>query len=484
MHLQSDAGLAEAPGFATDQLESLSRSIEAKKQKLEADIDAYIKKKQRELAQYEQELLAQYREMECGQTQEPDISSSPSSTSSVQNPEPSPDPHRPEEKEKRTKHTRVHKREKELFGLTTIFLPLLEASEGTPTKEPKKENKKRQSEGIDERVMPLLPNTESGSPSRADQQGVECRSRCKKSEKVEHADISYGDTAKDKRRADSVKKAKRPAMKKSSLRNSGEKSRRKRVSLVIDDQIVLPADHITEPPLTSPSDVAVSSASSSTSFDDAIDPRLMEEEHEESSRHEREDPMHHSIPVPAPLAGLKEHTSHTLSDSPISESPVTLSQPPSGIIAFEPPTTPPTTIGPTVIDPSPPKSSAARHIPQHASSTPIYASAPSRSLHTEEEFSSYVGGLSGSGVDDLDQTGSLGFPSSLGASYMESYMLSRPLSVRMAAADKDDSDDEEKAPVTRNTERIEAMDSDQDEKMSDAPDMDDGMDVIGSMEGF
>ena len=48
--------MAEAPGFTTEQLESLSRSIEAKQQKLEADINAYIKKKQRELALYEHEV--------------------------------------------------------------------------------------------------------------------------------------------------------------------------------------------------------------------------------------------------------------------------------------------------------------------------------------------------------------------------------------------------------------------------------------------
>src|SRR5262245_27917607 len=54
--LVHDPSLAEAPGFTTEQLESLTRSVEQKKQRLEADIDAYIKKKQRELAHYEQEV--------------------------------------------------------------------------------------------------------------------------------------------------------------------------------------------------------------------------------------------------------------------------------------------------------------------------------------------------------------------------------------------------------------------------------------------
>lgn len=56
MLLQADLSLAEVPGFDAEQLETLTRSVELKKQKLEADIDAYIKKKQRELAQYEQEV--------------------------------------------------------------------------------------------------------------------------------------------------------------------------------------------------------------------------------------------------------------------------------------------------------------------------------------------------------------------------------------------------------------------------------------------
>lgn len=56
MRLERDPSLAEAPGFTTEQLDSLSRSIEAKQQKLEADINAYIKKKQRELALYEHEV--------------------------------------------------------------------------------------------------------------------------------------------------------------------------------------------------------------------------------------------------------------------------------------------------------------------------------------------------------------------------------------------------------------------------------------------
>ncbi|KAF1961594.1 hypothetical protein CC80DRAFT_194529 [Byssothecium circinans] len=466
MHLQADAGLAEAPGISTEQLQSLSRSIEAKKQKLEADIDAYIKRKQRELAHYEQELLAQQRQMECDRDQTRATSPAPSAQSVELPTEPA---HTDEkDKGKRTKQTRVHKREKELFGLTTIFLPLLEASESAPPK--KENNKKRQGEGIDERGMHLLPNAEEGSPSHAaDHQGKERRSRCKKSEKVEHADISYGDAAKDKRRADSVKKTKRPAMKKSSLRNSGEKTRRKRVSLVIDDQIVLPADHIPEPPPTSPSDAAASSASSSTtSLEDAIDPRLMPQT-EEAPRHEHQDALHHSLPLSLPT----KQSARPLPEPVLSQSPV-----PQSPLKYKPPLM--ATTGRTVIDPSPPDASAARHIPQHASSAPIYASAPERNLAPEEDFSSYVGGIEGSGVDDVDQTGSLGFPSSLGASFMESYMQSRPLSVRMAAAEKAELDEEEAARA-RSRGRQVNEDIKKDVRMTQQA-VDDDMDVIGNME--
>lgn len=54
----------------------------------------------------------------------------------------------------------------------------------------------------------------------------------------------------------------------------------------------------------------------------------------------------------------------------------------------------------------------------------------------EQQFNTYVGGLRGSSTDDVDQAGSYGYPSSLGASYLESYMQSRPLKVRMEAADR------------------------------------------------
>lgn len=44
------------PDFSPAQLESLTRSVEQKKQRLEHDIHNYIKRKQDELRNYEQEV--------------------------------------------------------------------------------------------------------------------------------------------------------------------------------------------------------------------------------------------------------------------------------------------------------------------------------------------------------------------------------------------------------------------------------------------
>jgi transcription termination factor NusB len=49
--------LAAQPDLSQAQLESLTRSVEQKKQKLEDDICQYIKRKQEELREYEQEVL-------------------------------------------------------------------------------------------------------------------------------------------------------------------------------------------------------------------------------------------------------------------------------------------------------------------------------------------------------------------------------------------------------------------------------------------
>ena len=402
----------------------------------------------------------------------------------------------PEEK-KRTKHTRVHKREKELFGLVTpIFLPLLEAGEHTPAK--KKEKKRRHKER-GERSGTSPPTPEQGSPSRDASKGKEPRSHPSEGdEKMEQDEALQADATREKQAAESRKKSKRPTMKKSSLRknSSGERSRRKRVSLVIDDQIFLPADEYQEPPLTSPSETTISSNSTSTtSLDDVIDPRLLpnnetpmheQDEHAEQAeqyeQYEHQDAVHHSLPYPMrnhASTSPSTNTGHFRPDSPLSQSPPR--SPITTTLYNSPPSDAP------FRDVAPPSVS----IPKHSSSTPIYASQPELADGGEDDFSTYVGGPSGSGVDNVDQTGSLGYPSSLGASYMESYMQSRPLSVRMAAAEKAGLDEEEKELLMYGRDGARGPGSDEarvvagaDTRKVNRVDDDDEMDVIGSMEGL
>lgn len=57
MHLHVAPNLAaEVPGFSQEQLDRLARSVEARRQQLEEDINAYIQRKQDELRQYESEV--------------------------------------------------------------------------------------------------------------------------------------------------------------------------------------------------------------------------------------------------------------------------------------------------------------------------------------------------------------------------------------------------------------------------------------------
>lgn len=57
MHLSTAPLLAaEVPGCAQEQLDRLARSVEARRQQLEEDINAYIARKQDELRRYESEV--------------------------------------------------------------------------------------------------------------------------------------------------------------------------------------------------------------------------------------------------------------------------------------------------------------------------------------------------------------------------------------------------------------------------------------------
>jgi len=56
MLLTADAGLAEVPGCTREQLDALARSVELRRQQLEADIRDYIAAKQDELRRHGHEV--------------------------------------------------------------------------------------------------------------------------------------------------------------------------------------------------------------------------------------------------------------------------------------------------------------------------------------------------------------------------------------------------------------------------------------------
>lgn len=56
MLLHADPGLAEVPGFRKEQLDALARSVELRRQQLEADIRDYIAAKQDELRRHGHEV--------------------------------------------------------------------------------------------------------------------------------------------------------------------------------------------------------------------------------------------------------------------------------------------------------------------------------------------------------------------------------------------------------------------------------------------
>ncbi|QRD03797.1 hypothetical protein JI435_163990 [Parastagonospora nodorum SN15] len=95
--------------------------------------------------------------------------------------------------------------------------------------------------------------------------------------------MSSSDAKKSKRTSSSSSST----SKKSALRTHASKPRRKRVSLVIDGQTVLPADLVAEP-----SDGATSASNSTASLDSLIDPRLT------SPTHVPMETVHHSLPLP------------------------------------------------------------------------------------------------------------------------------------------------------------------------------------------
>ncbi|KAF2852617.1 hypothetical protein T440DRAFT_516457 [Plenodomus tracheiphilus IPT5] len=527
MLLQTDPRLAEVPGFSREQLDALARSVEQRRQQLESDINHYIQRKQEALRSHEQELVEQFQSsMECDaksasadksasrnaesiedmaaasasdEHDEPAHAQSQSPHAESQSEPQSPSDARapPEEKAKRTKHTRVHKREKELYGLVTpVFLPLLDARDTSPTKRKEKKQPPRPERADD---APTATGAQAATPSRdGDKTAKEARKTRKEARDMDVA--AHGLPAKDQH-ADTVKKLKRSIIKKSSLRHKDTpRSRRKRVSLVIDGQTVLPADSVTEPALTSPSSEATSASNSTASLDDMIDPRLTRPDSSVHLSHNHA--VHHSLPLTMSRYTHAHAPSKPLSTQPTPaplfietmSPPAQLPSPRSPNIPFSGPA--PQSLTRTFLDPSPVHPASLPHTDPALfnPTSDLDPDAQDPITHNdddddEQQWHTYVGGLHGSGVDDVDQAGSYGYPSSLGASYLESYMQNRPLSVRMVAADKAGLRGREKRGMLEER-KVEETEADEEEEEGFGVEIrgrggeEDDMEIVGSMEGF
>jgi len=145
--------------------------------------------------------------------------------------------------------------------------------------------------------------------------------------------------------------------------------------------------------------------------------------------------------------------------------------------------------------PSPPTTNTSINIAPKPVDPTLELDANDLANDNDEHWDTYVGGLHGSGVDNVDQAGSYGYPSSLGASYLESYMQNRPLSVRMQTADKVGLSEREKWNIleekrckeVHNEAGLEAEDDEEFglEITSRRREVDDDdMDMVGSMEGL
>lgn len=425
--------------------------------------------------------------------------------SAAPSPSPStaPEPAAPSQpKPKRPKHTRVHKREKELYGLVTpVFLPLLDAREPPE--------------------IPREPPTgaEAGPPSRAPDKPKDARKSRKESRDTDSAAVATAATDAD---TDATKKLKRSVVCKSSLRHkdSPRLRRNKRVSLVIDGQTVLPADTIIEPTLVSPTSEATSASTSTASLDDLIDPRLTRPE--PSAHTSQNHAVHHSLPLTTTHHTHGHVHGHNYTSTKAPSQNNTATTPAATPAAPQVPA--PTFVQPTSSPPLPLPRFPAKSLsaPQNATRTfldptplpvqpPLLPTTdtntgpdpldPTSELDADDladehdhHWDTYVGGLHGSGVDNVDQAGSYGYPSSLGASYLESYMQNRPLSVRMQAADKAGlSEREKRAILEKKTDQEKVQDEQEDEVDEEfgmeitgrGPEADDDdMDIVGSMEGL
>ncbi|KAG9201371.1 hypothetical protein G6514_005743 [Epicoccum nigrum] len=464
MHLSTAPLLvAEVPGCAQEELDRLARSVEARRQQLEEDINAYIARKQEELQRYESELVEQLcsssKSMERADADDEDTEGASSRRSSASQASDSTQTERTEDaaaavsphtEKKQKKHGRVHKREKELYGLVTpVFLPLLDARETTSpekghhhhhhhhhAKPPGLSTESTASTPTSEPVTPASDAPQSGTPSP-------------KPDPATGAMLGKTPTPapapvlKERSLSDPGKKSRRSSIKrKSALRHNSTSitpRNRKRVSLVIDDVVVLPSDMIQEPVLMSPSSETTSVETSIASLDDLIDPRLTADT-DGPVYTEHSGTVHHSLTPGVNLAMTSIPVVSEAAHSPPTPEP---RLPPATAFA------PPSYATRTFLDPAPER----LHMEESAGPEAILASphdeleklaslASTTPADDPDDFQTYVGGISGSGVADVNQVGSVGYPSSLGASYLESYMQGRPLSVRISAAEREGDSDE------------------------------------------
>lgn len=358
----------------------------------------------------------------------------------------------PRTEKKQKKHGRVQKREKELYGLVTpVFLPLLDARE-TPSPEKSHHhhhNHTKQPPALSTDTTASTASTPSSEPatpaSNAPQSGTPSPKTSSTTGAMPGETPAPAPVLKERSLSDPGKKSRRSSIKKkSALRHNSTSTNprnHKRVSLVIDDVVVLPSDIIQEPVLMSPSSETTSLETSTASLDDLIDPRLTADT-DGPVYTEHTGTVHHSL---TPGASANPAMARIPVVAEAAHSPPT----PDPRLPPATPFAPPSYATRTFLDPAPER----LHVEESAGPEAILAS-PHDSLEKAasmasttpaddpEDFQTYVGGISGSGVADVNQVGSVGYPSSLGASYLESYMQGRPLSVRMAAAEREGDSDE------------------------------------------
>ena len=370
----------------------------------------------------------------------------------------------PRTEKKQKKHGRVHKREKELYGLVTpVFLPLLDARE-TPSPEKSHRhhhhhhhhhNHTEQPPALSTDTTASTASTPSSEPATPASNAPQSGTPSPKTGSTSGA--MPGETPapapapapvlKERSLSDPGKKSRRSSIKKkSALRHNSTSTNprnHKRVSLVIDDVVVLPSDIIQEPVLMSPSSETTSLETSTASLDDLIDPRLTADT-DGPVYTEHTGTVHHSL-----TPGASASANPAMASIPVVAEAAHSPPTPDPRLPPATPFAPPSYATRTFLDPAPER----LHMEESAGPEAILASphdslekiaslASNTPANDPEDFQTYVGGISGSGVADVNQVGSVGYPSSLGASYLESYMQGRPLSVRMAAAEREGDSEE------------------------------------------